>query len=267
MRFWLAGLLSLFAVCALAQDTKTIDPAKEPFTAGKEYRMLDESMAKNTTAKASLATDPNRVEVLAFFNYGCPVCNRMEPVVEKWYQGKEELQIVAFKDVPVVWSHPGWDNLARAFYIAEASGTLDKVHPALFRAVHQGGKKFVEKSELEEFFLSEAGMKREQFNELYDSFNTRRRMKQGELLREAYQIKSIPAFVVNGKYYVDIQTAGGMQQVTQVLEYLVNKESFHEGVEEVKFDDVSGGIDHSEDDVFKLEDVETNAPVQPSTAP
>lgn len=233
-------LLMVFALTLSAAAVPEIKPNTSPFKEGVQYKVIPPEVRAQPTAKAALeALAPNHVEVIAFFSYGCPVCNRIEPEVEKWYESKKDMNIVTFYDVPVDWAHPGWENLARAFYIAEAGKVLDKAHTALFKGVHQQGLKFATKDDLEQFFLTQVGMSRDQFNSLYDSFGVRRHLKQAELLREEYNILSIPAFVINGKYYVDVQLAGGISQTIDVINYLVNKESFTQGAEEIKFDNAT----------------------------
>ncbi len=267
-RFWMGFLLLFFTVTLWAQEAPVVDTENEPFKAGKDYIVLPETYVQNVTAQASLESHPGKIEILSFFSYGCPVCYRMEPAVEEWHRQHKELQLTAFVDVPVVWNHPGWENLARAFYIAEALGVLETVHPRLFRAVHQEGKRFTTKEELEEFFITEGGVTREQFNEYYDSFDVRRKLKQSENLRAAYNVQAIPAFILNGKYLVDVQTAGGIDRVVEIVNYLVDKESFTKGTQELQFDDVTTGIDHGEDDIYKLGDEQKNGQdVAPSTAP
>lgn len=229
------------------------------FTEGKQYKLLPAAAAQNPTAKALLDTHKGKVEVINFFSYGCPVCNRLEPEVNKWNNNKKDTQMMVLVDVPVDWNHTGWENLARAFYVAETLNVLDKMQPALFAAVHQQGKNFKDKAALQELFLTQAGVSRQDFDSAFDSFNVRRRLKQGELLRNDYGVMAIPAFVVNGKYYVDVQTAGGIPQTLDVVDYLVNKESFTKGTKEIKFDNVAP----SEPAGVVVKPAET---LQPSTA-
>jgi thiol:disulfide interchange protein DsbA len=268
-RILMAICLLVFGVLAFAQSKSTnMDVQSAQFKEGKDYIVLPESYSQDVTAQASLQSHPeNNVEVLAFFNYGCPVCYRMEPAIEEWHRQQEQIQIVSFVDVPVDWNHQGWENLARAYFIAEALDVTDTAHPRLFRAVHQQGKRFCTKEQLEEFFIAETGVSRAQFEETYDSFHVRRRMKQAELMREAYKVRSIPTFIVAGKYMVDVQTAGSPEQVVEVINYLVNKESFTEGVEEIRFDEVTEGIDHTQDDAHQLGDEQKQDTMTPSAAP
>lgn len=84
-------------------------------------------------------------------------------------------------------------------------------------------------------------MKPEDFDSHYDSFAIRMKMKQGEMIGQAYNIRAIPSFVVAGKYYADIQTAGGMEQLIDVVNFLVNKETFTKDEGKINFDAVSNG--------------------------
>lgn len=227
------------APAAKPADSTVVVQANAKFTEGKEYKVLPPSAAMSPTAKALLETHQGKVEVIDFFSYGCPVCNRLEPSINRWNNGKKDTKIMVLVDVPVDWNHPGWENLARAFYIADSLNALDKMQPALFAAIHQQGKNFKNKADLEEFFLAQGGVSRQQFEDTFDSFNVRRRMKQGELLLNEYGVMAIPAFVINGKYYVDVQTAGGMDKVLDVVDFLVNKESFSKGTSDIDFSDVT----------------------------
>lgn len=251
----------LLALTSLAQAAISAAPvvvqASSKFTEGKEYKLLSPSASQGATAKALLDSHPGKVEVIDFFSYGCPVCNRLEPEFEKWTNSKKGTQMIAFVDVPVDWNHPGWENLARAFYIAEALGVLEKAHPALFNAIHVQGKNFKNQADLQEFFLTQAGVPRAKFDQTFDSFEVRRRMKQGELLRDEYGIMAIPSFVINGKYYADVQTAGGIPQLLDVVDFLVNKESFTKGADEITFDDVKPKAGAA---------TKADAPLVPSTA-
>jgi protein dithiol oxidoreductase (disulfide-forming) len=242
LRFIGALILSFtgfaYAADAAVPAGSVVVQASSKYTEGKEYKLLPATASQGPSAKALLDTHKGKVEVIDFFSYGCPVCNRMEPDLEKWANSKKSTQMVAFVDVPVEWDHPGWENLARAFYIAESLDVLPKAHPALFNAVHVQNKNFKNQADLKDFFITQAGVMPAKFDETFDSFTVRRRLKQGQLLREEYGIMAIPSFVINGKYYVDVQTAGGIKQAIEVVDYLVNKESFTKGEEEITFDNV-----------------------------
>lgn len=223
----------------MAPQPEGLVQASAKFTEGKEYKVLPASVSAQPTAKALLESHPGKVEVINFFSYGCSVCNRLEPELEKWNKSKKDSQMVVVVDVPVDWNHAGWENLARSFYIAQTLDVLPKEHKAMFDAVHRQRKTFKTKEALQEFFITDVGVPRAKFDETFDSFNVRRRMKQGEQLRNEYGVMAIPAFVVNGKYYIDVQSAGGLKQMLDVLDYLVNKLSFTEGTQDIKFDDVA----------------------------
>lgn len=231
--------LALLMFMGVAYAVEPVVQASAKFTEGKEYKVLPPAAAMNPTAKALLDTHKGKVEVINFFSYGCPVCNRLEPEVNRWNNGKADTHMLALVDVPVDWNHAGWENLARAFYIADSLNVLDKMQPAMFAAIHQQGKNFKNEADLEDYFLAQGGVTRPQFEATFDSFNVRRRLKQGELLVTDYGVMAIPAFVINGKYYVDVQTAGGIDKIMGVVDFLVNKESFTKDTSAIDFSDVT----------------------------
>lgn len=240
MRKWIAVVGATIASMNFAMaEVASVDVQGAAYTEGKQYLVLPDAAREQPTAKALLASTPkNQVQLLAFFNYGCPVCNRIEPMMDRWYNEKKPLNIVQAVDVPVVWTHPGWDQNARAFYMAQALNILPKAQPALFKAIHEDHKDLSTREALQSFFMTELGIKPDQFDATYDSFDVRRKLKQSELLGKEYNIQRIPSFIVNGHYYVDVETAGGLQETIDVVNYLVNKESFTHDEESLRFDEV-----------------------------
>ncbi len=227
-------------VFAQQQNVANMQTQALAYVEGKQYKLIQstpEALAmEDPTAKALLAAVPkNKVAVWQFFNYGCSGCNRMEPIVAKWHQDKKEQNLIAFTDIPVAWSKPEWTEYARAFYIEQAlsqsknkayKDVLQVGHEKIFAALHVEGKDLSTRENMRDFFHAELGVLPTDFDAHYNSFDVRRRMKQAELMAKAYSIRSLPTFVVAGKYYVDVAMAGGMEQVINVVNYLVNKETF-----------------------------------------
>ena len=40
-----------------------------------------------------------------------------------------------------------------------------------------------------------------------------------------YEVHGVPAFIVNGKYFADISTAGSTPRLFEVINYLITKDS------------------------------------------
>jgi thiol:disulfide interchange protein DsbA len=50
-------------------------------------------------------------------------------------------------------------------------------------------------------------------------------MRQADQLVKDYRVEGTPSVVVNGKYRLDVQSAGGPDQVIELVKWLVARES------------------------------------------
>src|SRR5260370_22170574 len=70
-------------------------------------------------------TAGNRVEVIEFFYYGCPLCYETEPFFSRWLGTVPES--VALRRVPAL-STEAWGPLAKLFYTLDALGQIGRLH-------------------------------------------------------------------------------------------------------------------------------------------
>ncbi|MFW1678651.1 thiol:disulfide interchange protein DsbA/DsbL [Pontibacter sp. JAM-7] len=165
--------------------------------------------------------DPSRVEVVELFGYTCPHCNNFEPVLEHWQSQQPES--VKFVRVPVVFSKT-WEPYARAYYASELLKTLDKTHQATFDAIHIQRKRLSNQSVISSLY-GDLGVDTAAFDKMYNSFAVSMKLKQGESKVRGYAITGVPSMVVNGKYRITVDTAGGQKEMLDVVNFLVEKES------------------------------------------
>ncbi|MAY41518.1 MULTISPECIES: thiol:disulfide interchange protein DsbA/DsbL [unclassified Neptuniibacter] len=164
--------------------------------------------------------DQSKVEVVEMFGYPCPHCNSFEPHIKNWDKNKAE--DVNFVRMPVVFGR-SWEPMARAFYSSELLKTLDKTHEATFNAVHVERRRFSGMNDFSEFYAN-LGVDSAKFNKAYNSFAVNMKLKQGDSKLRGYGVQGVPAMVVNGKYRITAQMAGGQPQMLKVVDYLVEKE-------------------------------------------
>lgn len=216
----LFGILALFVV-----EFRGVNPniSKRPLTAefqeGVNYQLIEKPVAENKLA-------PGRVQVLEFFSYGCPACNRLDPEVRGWLLQKPEY--VDFQRIPVVFE-PGWELLAKTYYTAKALGVLSKVHPALFDAIHKQQTVLDSTPKIEAIFVKQGVAKDKFESAFYFSPGIDMQVLRGDNLMRAYGIMQIPTFVVNGKYKTSIVLVDGdTQKLFRLLDYLIKleKQSF-----------------------------------------
>ena len=182
------------------------------FQEGKDYRLLEKPVPTSTGDK---------IEVVEAFSYACPHCFSLEPATAEWLKTKpENVELVR---IAAIW-RPDWEALARSYYAAAQLGVLDKVHKPLFDAIHTEKKQLATPEQIADF-LATQGVDKTTFLNTYNSFAVETHVQRGKQLIQRYAILGVPAFIVNGKYFVDLSTAGSAPRLFEVIDYLVAKES------------------------------------------
>ncbi|MEH6576162.1 MAG: thiol:disulfide interchange protein DsbA/DsbL [Amphritea sp.] len=164
--------------------------------------------------------DPSKVEVVEAFGYLCPHCANFEPILHHWSQ--KQAGKINFVRLPVVFSR-SWEPLARAYYSADLLNVTDKTHQPTFDALHKERRRFRSAGDLADFY-ADLGVDGAKFEKMYDSFAVNMRLNQGASKLKGYGVQSVPTLIVNGKYRVTAETAGGHAGMLKVVEFLIKKE-------------------------------------------
>lgn len=185
--------------------------AAESFDEGIEYKLI---------VPPQPTGNPNKVEVVELFWYGCPHCHQLEPILSGWEAEKPEY--VEFVRMPAVLG-PRWELLARAYYTAELLGVLDKIHGPLFHALHVE-KQRINTVEGVAAFFAKQGVPEEEFEKTFNSFAVATRLNQARLMSQRYGITGVPTLVINGKYRTQASMTGGNERMMKVVDYLAAQE-------------------------------------------
>ncbi|GAA0827611.1 MULTISPECIES: thiol:disulfide interchange protein DsbA/DsbL [Marinomonas] len=164
--------------------------------------------------------DPSKVEVVEVFWFGCPHCFHLEPSTQAWK--KTISNDVDFKYLPAVFGR-NWLAHAKAFYVADLLGIEDKVHEDIYNAINVKRERLNTEDSLAAFFAKH-GVSEDVFRKQYNSFAVESRLSQADAKIRAYGVRGTPTLVVNGKYLVDASTAGGSENIYNVVNYLIKKE-------------------------------------------
>jgi len=204
----LAAALIVFFVAGLAQAQPT---------AGVEYRNL---------ATAQPTDSPGKIEVLEFFWYGCPHCYNFEPVITPW--AKKLPKDVQFRRLPAMFNDE-YAQGARAFYALEAIGEEERLHKALFEAVHTGSRlRVADEAALTEW-LGKQGVDTKKFAAAYRSFSVEGKMKRAAQLTQAYKIEGVPSMAVNGKYVVNTDNIKSFEHLLSITDFLIEQSRKKDG--------------------------------------
>jgi len=180
-------------------------------TAGVEYREL---------AAAQPTDAPGKIEVVEFFWYGCPHCYNFEPVLEPWV--RKLPKDVQFRRIPAMFNDE-WAQGGRAYYALEAIGEAERLHKALFDAVHTGSRLRVANEAALTEWLGKQGVDTKKFAAAYRSFSVEGKMKRAAQLTQAYKIEGVPSMAVNGKYVINTDNIKSFEQLLAVTDYLVEQ--------------------------------------------
>ena len=201
---WLIPLLAMFLLPA--------GPALADYDEGIEYQRLKVPVSTN---------NPEKIEVVELFWYGCPHCYHLEPELQAWL--KKQPNNVEFIRVPAVF-RPLWRFHADVYYTAEVLGILEQINHDMFEAIHVQRRKMKTVEEVKALFAKH-GISSEQFENAFNSFAVDAKVRRAVDLTRRYGIEGVPALVINGKYVTDGVMAHGTRGMFEVTDYLINKES------------------------------------------
>jgi protein dithiol oxidoreductase (disulfide-forming) len=199
----LATLLVAWAVFAVPGSAET-------YVEGTHYTRLADPVPVRQSSK---------IEVAEIFSYSCGHCYTFENLIGPWKQAQPD-------DVYFVRLHVMWDrtteNLARALYTAQALGVVDKVHPALFRAIHVERKPLQTREEIANIF-SQQGVDKALFNKTFNAFGIVSQVKQGASKIAGARISSTPSLLVDGRYVINASEKVNHQTMLDIADYLVKR--------------------------------------------
>ena len=161
------------------------------------------------------------VEVVEVFSYACIHCYNFEPLVRAWEERQPE--DVAFRRVPAVFN-PVWEMLGQAYYTAEALDVLDTVHMPIFEAIHVHRMDIRDAELLGRIFRRYADTPAEEFERVFRSFGVVSSARQARAQSQAYRVTGVPTLVVAGRYRVEVDKAGSLERMLEVVDFLVGQE-------------------------------------------
>jgi len=178
-----------------------------------------------------------KVEVMEVFSYGCPACNVFQPVMKRLKAALPPNAQIVYLPASFMPAED-WPMFQRAYFAAQALGVADRAHDAMFNAVWNSGELAVSDpktnrlknplpsiEDAAHFYARVAGVKPADFLAASKSFGVDAKMRMADAQIGAMQALSTPTIIVNGKYRLQASTAGGYDQLIELVKFLVAKES------------------------------------------
>lgn len=219
---------------ALVACTLALDAHARPrsWVEGRNYVLLNPLQHTHVAA--------GKIEVLEVFSYGCPACNAFQPVIHKLERSLPAKAQMTF--LPVSFSTAeDMPMFQRAFFAAQSLGAAEQAHQAMFDAVWRTGELAIVdptthrlKSALPRLedaarcYGRIAGINPRKFLQAARSFGVEAKMRSADSQIMEMRVPGTPCLVVNGKYRIELDTLNSLDDVIDIVKFLVSKESVHD---------------------------------------
>jgi thiol:disulfide interchange protein DsbA len=177
---------------------------------GTQYTRVDPPVPPITAGK---------IEVIEFFSYACPHCNAFEPTVQAW--SKKLPADVAFHRVPVPFLM-NYENFMRTYYALETLGQVEAMQSKVFAAVHIDRARLDKPADIAAL-MAKYGIDSAKFLDVFNSFSVATSVTRAKKLVAAYKVDGVPTLAVQGHYATSPGQAGGAEQATAVVDFLIQK--------------------------------------------
>jgi thiol:disulfide interchange protein DsbA len=223
-----AWALALVSMVSFAGGAPAQPPAGAPnWVQGRNYFLVAQPQPTNLPRGKVLVTE--------VFSYACPACNQFRPYMQKLVKSLPGNAVVDY--VPASFNpSEDWPMFQKAYVTAQTLGIADRTHEAMYDAVWTTGElatmdgntlksRMPTIEDAARFYQKQTGVPAAKFLETAKSFGVDTQVRHDEDLMKAYGIDRTPTVVVNGKYRVTVQEAGGAEQLVALVGFLVGKES------------------------------------------
>jgi thiol:disulfide interchange protein DsbA len=206
-------LLSLLS--ALAIFAAGCSNAAEPFAEGVNYY-------KVASPQLMSEPTPGKVEVIEAFNYACIHCFHFQPLLETWLK-TPAAQKAKLVYLPAAFN-PSFAVFARGYFAAEELGVAEKTHDGVYDQMWNQHATVQTLDGLADVYEHLGVNKAEFLKVANSSFNVDAKLRQSLQLLQRYQIDGTPSVIVAGKYRITGDSAGSMEKVFDVVNYLIDRE-------------------------------------------
>ncbi|MGI9282778.1 MAG: thioredoxin domain-containing protein [Endozoicomonas sp.] len=178
------------------------------FVEGQDYTRLPASFEK--------ASKPTLTEVFSIY---CHSCYRWDQEMIDTVKNRMEGKDVSFKQKHIAYVAEFGDRISEALVIVQGTAQAEKVKDTLFEVVQKDSSK--EWKSEEAFFatLEQSGLSKKAFEEGLKDPVVQARLKKWKMYEET--LPSVPSFVVNGQYLVNMNSIRSFDQFYSLIDYLL----------------------------------------------
>ncbi|KAA0874394.1 DsbA family protein [Nitrincola tapanii] len=199
------GLLSLILLVGCAgQETTPVQAPLYVFEENQHYTQLAQPLPEGVAP------------VLEYFYYGCTTCYQLTDAITQWSQS----EAVALGRVPV-HSQTDLVDAARIFHTLAVIGEQAKY--SIGYQMFQAQNTSLQGADRINAFLQQYAVDPQAFWEAWGSEAVERRLIGSYMLTQLAAIQSTPAFVVQGRYKVELPVIESVDELFALLSYLNQK--------------------------------------------
>ena len=215
----------------LAMMLAPLTQAAQTWTQGTHFDVIDPAQRTNVA--------PGKVEVMEVFSFGCPACNRFQPVIEALRQNLPTNAQMVFLPASFLPAED-WVVFQRAYFAAQQLGIEMRTHQAIFDAIWETGELQTIDTDTHRLknplpsiedaakcYERLTGVKADVFLAAARSPAVDAKMKAADAEVVAMKVPGTPALVVNGKYRIIMDSLQTQDDLFSLVSYLVDKETKH----------------------------------------
>ena len=197
--------------------------AVAPLQAEKQY---EEELHYFSIIPEQPGGEEGRVQVIEFFWYACPHCYELEPHLNAWLEKRPDN--IEFDRVPAMFSRADVVLHAKTYYALRLMGLDEELNEVIFRAIHDQGQRLKTQPEMENL-LQQHGVDLAAYRKAMKSFAVQTQARRAAVLAERFDVRGVPAMVIDGKYRVSGLESALTMEVTDYLIERVEKEKAGSG--------------------------------------
>lgn len=180
--------------------------------------------------------EPGKVEVTEVFSYACPACNAFWRDADKLEASLPPQAIMTHLPASFI-PQEDWPMFQQAWCTAHVLGIARKTHDAMFKAVwdtgqlatmdpmtHQLRDHLPTIEDAAKYYHQLTHVPVQKFLDTAHSFTVNSLQRRANKLVMAWRVSGTPTIVIDGKYRVTVESAGGVKQLLSLVDYLVQRE-------------------------------------------
>ena len=178
--------------------------ADKVFKEGEQYSLLSSRLPEGIAP------------VVEFFYYGCETCYKISPLVSEWVKKNN----VRFALIPT-HSETAMVDGARFHHTFQLMGVLNQMYMQTYEMIQapsdlQGEARI-------NFYLDKNKVDKAIFWKTWNSEQVQQRLKGSAALSKQAQVFKTPTFIVHGLYKVDIERLTEIDELFELLDFLLAK--------------------------------------------